>query len=118
MTISLHVKGMRFFLSLGVPNLQELVLHFEGSIRVGERKFEKHYLLVVRKWYSTWKNYQMYAREKFQGMRLHRLGCPLLEEIAQSHQEESWNMHQMRLYNARGKLDVIVHQFELTFLGQ
>ena len=30
----LHVKGMRLFLSLGVPSPQELVLHFEGLVRV------------------------------------------------------------------------------------
>ena len=44
-----HVKGMRLFFSLGVPNIEYLVLHFEGLARVGERKFEKDYFLVVKK---------------------------------------------------------------------
>ena len=46
------------------------------------------------------------------------MGCHLQEEIVKSHQEGLWNNHQMGLYNARGNLDVSVHQFELTFLDQ
>ena len=60
----------------------------------------------------------MYAREKFQWMILHTWGCHLQEEIVQSHQEGLWTNHQMGLYNASGNPDVIMHQFELTFLGQ
>ena len=46
----MHVKVMGLFFSLGVPRIQELVLHFEGSVKVGEWKFEKGYLLVGETW--------------------------------------------------------------------
>ena len=73
-------------MSLGVPSIQELVLCFEGLVRVGERKFEKCYLLVVGKWYSMQQKYQMYTKEQFQWMSLHTWGCLLQEVIVQIHQ--------------------------------
>ena len=44
-----HVKGMELLLSIGVPSIQQLMLHFEGLARVSKRQFEKGYLLVVEK---------------------------------------------------------------------
>ena len=48
-----QMKGMRLFLSLGVPNIQQSVLHFEGLARVAERQFEKGCFLVVKKLFLT-----------------------------------------------------------------